>query len=91
MLSLARDLIALRRRSPDLVGGTYTSLDGPDGVWVWRRGQGTVVAANYSDDEVVLAEVEGTLALGTDRRRDGEAIGGTLRLGPWEAVVAERP
>jgi alpha-glucosidase len=90
MLTLARDLIALRRRSPDLVGGSYASLDGPDGVWAWRRGEGTVVAVNFSDDEVVLSEVEGTLALGTDRRRDGEAIGDGLRLGAWEAAVVER-
>jgi alpha-glucosidase len=90
MLSLARDLIALRRRSPDLVGGSYTSLDGPDGVWVWRRGHGTVVAVNYSDDEVVLADVEGTVALGTERRRDGEVLTNGLRLGAWEAAVVER-
>jgi alpha-glucosidase len=90
MLTLARDLIALRRRSPDLVGGSYASLDGTDGVWVWRRGEGTVVAVNFSDDEVVLGDVEGTLALGTDRRRDGEVLGRGLRLRAWEAAVVER-
>jgi alpha-glucosidase len=90
MLTLVRDLIALRRRSPDLVGGAYASMDGPEGVWAWRRGQGTVVVVNFSDDEVVLGEVEGILALGTDRRRDGEALPSGLRLGPWEAAVVER-
>ena len=90
MLTLARDLIALRRRTPELVGGSYASLDGPDGVWVWRRGEATVVAVNLSDDEVVLGDVEGTLALGTDRRRDGEVLGSGLRLGAWEAAVVER-
>jgi alpha-glucosidase len=90
MLTLTRDLIALRRRSPDLVGGRYASLDGPDGVWAWGRGARTVVAVNLSDDEVVLGEVEGTLVLGTDRGRDGEAITSGLRLGAWEAAVVER-
>jgi alpha-glucosidase len=87
MLTLARDLIALRRRTPDLSGGSYASLVSPEGVWAWRRGERTVVALNLSDDEVVLGDVSGTIALGTDRSRDGEAVSGGLRLGPWEAVV----
>ena len=43
-----------------------------------------------SDLEAVLGGWEGTIALGTDRRRDGEAVTGTLRLGAWEAVVTLR-
>jgi hypothetical protein len=31
--------------------------------------------------------VDGAVAIGTDRRRDGEAITGVLRTGPWEGVV----
>ena len=38
MLTLARDLIALRRRTPDLQTGGYESLETPGGVWAWRRG-----------------------------------------------------
>ena len=30
------------------------------------------------------------VAIGTDLRRDGEAVGDALRLGPYEAVVVER-
>jgi hypothetical protein len=48
-----------------------------------------VVAVNFSDDEVELGEVEGILALGTDRRRDGEVLPNGLGLGPWEAAVVE--
>ena len=39
MLHLARDLIALRRRSADLRLGDYRTLDAPDGVWAWSRGE----------------------------------------------------
>jgi alpha-glucosidase len=91
MLTLARDLIALRRRTPELQEGSYETLDAPDGVWAWSRGARVVVAVNLSDHEVVLGDVEGTVALSTDRRRDGEAITGSLRLGAWEAAVARRP
>lgn len=90
MLTLTRDLIALRRRTPDLRTGSYTTLDAPGGVWAWRRGTSAVVAVNMSDHDVTLGDLEGTVVLGTDRRRDGEAIRGTLRLGAWEAVVARR-
>jgi alpha-glucosidase len=93
MLTLARDLIALRRRTPDLHGGDYETLDAPDApdaVWAWRRGERAAVVVNMSDQETTLAGWQGTIALGTDRRRDGEAITGTLRLGAWEAVVTER-
>ena len=45
-LSFTRDLIALRRASPDLRLGAYEELPAPNDVWAWRRGEGTVVAVN---------------------------------------------
>ena len=59
-------------------------------MWAWSRGERTVVVVNMSDDQVTWGDVDGTIALCTDRRRDGEAIEGPLRLGPWVALVAER-
>jgi alpha-glucosidase len=90
MLTFARDLIALRRSTPDLQSGAYRSLDASPGVWAWSRGHHTVVMANMSDAEGVLDGVSGTVRLGTDRRRDGASVDGTLRLQGWEAVVVER-
>src|SRR5207244_1547477 len=49
VLHLCRDLIALRRESPDLRQGCYTTLPAPEGLWAWRRGPGTAVAVNLSD------------------------------------------
>ena len=91
MLSLARDLIALRRRTPDLQTGAYASLPSPPGLWAWRRGGGHVVAVNLTDGEASLEGAEGQVCIGTDRRRDGERILGTARLGPWEGLVVESP
>jgi hypothetical protein len=34
--------------------------------------------------------VVGRIRVGTARDRDGSRVDGTLRLGPWEAVVIER-
>jgi alpha-glucosidase len=90
ILTLARDLIALRRLRPDLRGGSYRSLEAAVDVWAWSRGERTVVVVNMSEDEVTWGDVDGKIALCTDRRRDGEAIEGPLRLGPWVALVADR-
>jgi alpha-glucosidase len=86
-LHLVRDLVALRRERPDLRAGAYATLPAPDGAWAYRRGDGTAVALNLSDEPVRVDGVEGTVLVGTDRARDGAATAGPLELGPWEAVV----
>jgi alpha-glucosidase len=89
MLRLARDLISLRQRTPDLRIGSYTSLPSPEGVWAWRRGAGHAVFVNCSDADVTLDQVDGRVRVGTDRARDGEAFAGSLTLRGWEAAVAQ--
>jgi alpha-glucosidase len=81
-LHLVRDLIALRRERADLREGSYETLAGP--AWVWRRGAGTIVALNLSD-EAVSVDLRGPVLIGTDRERD--SFDG--RLGPWEGVVLD--
>jgi hypothetical protein len=34
-----------------------------------------------------VAGVTGTVEICTDRARDGEAVDGTLALGPWEGAL----
>lgn len=86
-LNLCRDLIALRRRTPDLRSGAYGSLPSPPGVWAWRRGNGIVVALNLSDEVAAIDAEPATILIATDRRRDGEEARGGLTLGPWQGVV----
>jgi alpha-glucosidase len=86
-LHFTRDLIALRARVPDLSGGSYTELPAPNGAWVWRRGEGAVVAVNLGASPVELEGITGTIALATDRGRDRERVGSHFRLAPAEGVV----
>ena len=90
VLNLARDLIALRGQMSDLRRGRYRSIAAPDGVWAWERGERAIVVVNLSEEKASVPGVEGAVAIGTDRRRDGEAISGVLRTGPWEGVVVDR-
>jgi alpha-glucosidase len=86
-LRLTRDLIALRRERADLHAGSYETLEAPDGVWAWRRGERTAVAINLSPDPVEL-DLGGTILLGSRRERDGE-VADRVRLEPSEAVVLD--
>lgn len=89
-LWLVHDLLALRRRSPDLSAGPYRTLPAPEGAWAYRRGTETTVALNLSGAPVRLDDLRGVVVISTDRARDGEPIAGTLLLGPWEGAVIGR-
>jgi alpha-glucosidase len=82
VLRFCRELLALRQGREDIVSGAYASLETPAGVWAWRRGEGSVVAVNLSDD-AVRAGLGGRVLLSTAGRDDP----GTL--GPWEGVVLD--
>jgi alpha-glucosidase len=86
-LHLVRDLIAMRRREDDLRSGAYASLKTAPGVWAFRRGDGFVVALNLGDSAAVVDDLDGTVAIGTDRGRDGEPVDGSLRLAAGEGAL----
>jgi alpha-glucosidase len=86
-LHLCRDLITVRRARPDLVRGAYAPIDTPAGVWAWRRGATTVVAANLSDHGAEVSVGPGAILLSTRREHDGRMVRTSLTLEPWEAVV----
>ena len=89
ILRLCRDAIALRRREPDLLGGSYESVEAGPGVWAWRRGRFAVVLNLGRRKRRV--PLEGQIVLATRREREGES--GPLELGPAEGAVVdlERP
>jgi alpha-glucosidase len=87
VLSFVRDALALRRDEPDLWGGSYTPVETEGGLWAWRRGDGTLVAVNLSDEPGAVEGVEGRIRLATAREREGDEVAGRLELGPWEGVV----
>jgi alpha-glucosidase len=90
-LHFTRDLVALRRRMPDLRSGSYRELPAPTGAWAWQRGEGTVVAVNLGSQPVQIAAIEGSIALSTNRERDGERVDGQLTLAPAEGSVVTSP
>jgi alpha-glucosidase len=85
-LHLTRDLIALRRAEEDLRTGAYEQDLAEAGVWAYRRGHRFLVALNLGNADASVA-ARGTIAVGTRRERDGEAVQGTLALGPGEGAV----
>ncbi len=94
-LHLCRDLIDLRRRSDDLRSGSYASLPSPDGVWMYRRGEGVAVALNLTDDAVevevpIRLRASSRIVVGTRRERCGERLdAGRLALGGFEAALID--
>ncbi|HEY3724227.1 MAG TPA: alpha-amylase family glycosyl hydrolase [Acidimicrobiia bacterium] len=86
-LSLCRDLIGLRDALPDLRAGAYASLDGPDGVLTYGRGERTVIALNLGAEAETVADVTGIVRVGTRRARDGERVDGKLTLEPGEGAI----
>jgi glycosidase len=86
ILTLARDLIALRRHRL-LLTGAYEEVAAPAGVWAFRREGGALVALNLGDEPASLDRVAGAIVIGTDRARDEEIVDGSLRLRPREAVI----
>jgi alpha-glucosidase len=87
ILWLCRDLIGLRARSADLVAGSYRSLQGPTGTWLFQRGARTVIAVNLTDKPARIDHDSGVVVIGTDRRRDRQrAAGGTI-VRPFEGLV----
>jgi alpha-glucosidase len=86
-LSLTRDLITYRRAQLDLATGAWSALDAPAGVLAYRRGDDHTVVLNLGEAAATVAGVEGAIAIGTRRSRDGEPVTGPLVLAPGEGVV----
>ncbi len=89
MLTLARDLIVLRRQTPELQTGRYVTVTAPEGVWAWRRGERVLVVLNMSEGESTLTGTRGHIHIATNRERDGESFDKALTLRAWEAAIAE--
>jgi alpha-glucosidase len=91
LLSLYRDLIALRRRTPALHRGSYRALESPPGVLAYERvapGSRAVVALNFGTEPRTLRRGEGVVQGGLRTSAnvplpDAEE----LDLGPSEGLV----
>ncbi|MCW5890560.1 MAG: DUF3459 domain-containing protein [bacterium] len=80
MLHLYRRLLAARRASPALRGGTWRLLDAPGGVLAWERRSSVdrrVVAVNFASAPAACA-LAGTVEVASDGHGEGEAFAGVL-------------
>jgi alpha-glucosidase len=92
MLSLYRQLIALRRGSSALVGGAKRLVEGPESVLAYERSEGRerlLVALNFAAEPRSLQSVTGRLILSTHLDREGERVEGELRLRSDEGVIVD--
>jgi alpha-glucosidase len=87
VLSLTRDLIGLRDALPDLRSGAYASVDAPDDVLAYQRGERTLIALNFGTEPASVDGVTGSIRVATVRARDGEEAHGALTLAPGEGAV----
>jgi alpha-glucosidase len=94
LLTLTHDLIRLRREHPVLHLGDFEHFGPtPEGVFAFRRigpGGRLDVVLNLTDaPRTVPGAGPGRVLIGTDRDRDGAAVGRSIELRPNEAVVVE--
>ncbi|GAB4526872.1 MAG: alpha-amylase family glycosyl hydrolase [Anaerolineae bacterium] len=92
-LALNKALLALRRAEPALHLGTYQSLQGADGCFVYMRQHADsqfVIALNFTSETKTLhlRDLAGTVAVSTLMDRQGDAVNlSALELRPDEGVI----
>jgi alpha-glucosidase len=83
VLNLYRRLLTYRKGSPELQLGAYERIEAPAGVYAYKRGNGVLVALNFTDETIDL-DFAGTVAVST---RDDDASPEVLR--PHEGLIIE--
>jgi alpha-glucosidase len=96
MLTLVRQLIALRRSSKALHGGTYRTMASPEGVLAYHRtggGDRFVVLLNFTTHSQVCAlppqASAGSVAVSTHPGRTGASVRHAVSLRPNEGLVLD--
>ena len=89
MLWLCRRLIALRKSELGGRVARYRRLDSPPGTWVYQTGA-LVVAANLSDEPVVVPGPAGPVLIATTDSPAGDGAAGPL-LAPWSGRITRQP
>ena len=88
VLHFARDAIALRRRTPELLGGDYQAAPVTDDLWAWRRGAVGWPSISATRRQISVGGTPTqTVALSTHRAAEGPVVGETVHLEAWQGVV----
>lgn len=90
ILSLYVKLIALRKRTPELVFGSYDPVEAPEAVLAYRRSyddRSIVIALNFTDEPALLHVGAGEVLVSTELDREGENVAGPLELRGNEGMI----
>jgi alpha-glucosidase len=88
VLTLVRDLIALRHTRQSGRVAEFAELAVADDYWAYRSGD-LVVAVNLSDETAEMPLTAGEVLRTTGAPPDSYPAGQPLRLGAWEGVVMQ--
>ncbi|MGB0920123.1 MAG: alpha-amylase family glycosyl hydrolase [Alphaproteobacteria bacterium] len=86
MLSLVKQLLALRKAEADLSVGDFKFISADEEVLVYERGDKHRIALNFGASEKTLP-ASGTITLNTLLDRKGEKVDGALTLRGNEGVI----
>jgi alpha-glucosidase len=92
ILALYRRLIVLRRSRAALAAGAKRLVQATDNVIAYQRTEGSdrlLVALNLGHEPRELPPIEGTIVLSTHLDREGERLGGPVRLRGDEGIVVD--
>src|SRR5262249_55215953 len=83
-LHFTRDLLALRSEHHDLRAESSVDAGSHDDVWMYRRGDRTIVVLHLGPGEVsVPLPGPGRVLLDTHRTRDGESVSRVVDVEGW--------
>jgi glycosidase len=87
VLNFVREMIAVRRATPDLQVGDSVNVPAPDGCWAWRRGASVTIVLNMKDTDTQVEGLVGRIVACTDQSRNGESVDKILTLAGWTGAV----
>ena len=90
ILSLYVKLIALRKRTPELVFGSYDPVEAPEAILAYRRSyddRSIVIALNFTGEPALLHVGAGEVLVSTELDREGENVAGPLELRGNEGMI----
>jgi alpha-glucosidase len=87
-LHFTRDLLALRREHVDLRADSSEDAGSHDDVWMYRRGERTLVVLHLGPERVSIPLPRpGRVLLDTLRTRDGEAVSQSVDIDSWGGLL----
>lgn len=88
MLTLVRTLLVVRKESKGLLEGNYQSIQTPQGVYGYLRGNEVLVLLNFTNESKTVDTPSGEILLSTHLERYGK-VENTVELRPNEGLIIQ--